>query len=165
MSASSSWVTCGTLSQDRCSAGPDSRWMRVSGRTSTGPNFEKSWAGTSGMPVPAPAGGYPPRTPPSGAAGPRTPPIPSSLVIRLTGPSRRTRNRRLRDRTRRRLPRRRQVALVQGRRLLLVGQRRRLDRGPLGVEQQDRRAPVDQVANLDPQLADGARGGGGDVHG
>src|SRR5690242_3759018 len=83
MSASSSWVTCGTLSQDRCSAGPDSRWMRVSGCTSTGPNFEKSCAGTSG--IPAPAGGDPPRTPPS-AAGPRTPAITSSLVIRPFGP-------------------------------------------------------------------------------
>ena len=82
MSASSSWVTCGTLSHDRCSAGPDSRWMRVSGRTSTGPNFEKSWAGTSGMPapaVPAAAGAAP-------SEGPRTAPITSSLVIRPFGP-------------------------------------------------------------------------------
>ena len=42
---------------------------------------------------------------------------------------------------------------------LLVGQRRRLDRAL--VEAAGSACPADQVANLDPQLADGARGGQG----
>ena len=57
--------------------------MRVSGLTSTGPNFEKSCAGTSGMPPPA-ATAAPASA--GGAAGPRTPAITSSLVIRPFGP-------------------------------------------------------------------------------
>ena len=57
--------------------------MRVSGRISTGPNFEKSCAGTSGIPT---RGGIPPATPPSMGAGPRTLPTTSSLVIRPFGP-------------------------------------------------------------------------------
>src|SRR5215218_9200159 len=56
MSASSLWVTWGTLSQERCRKGPDSFLIRGSGTVSTGPNLEKSWAGNSGMPAPAGAG-------------------------------------------------------------------------------------------------------------
>src|ERR1035441_3784690 len=56
--------------------------MRDSGRISTGPNFEKSWAGTSGMPVACAAG----PVLAGAAAGPRTPVSRSSLVMRPFGP-------------------------------------------------------------------------------
>ena len=52
MSASSAWVTCGTLSHERCRCGPDSFLIRESGTVRTGPNFEKSTSGMGGMPVP-----------------------------------------------------------------------------------------------------------------
>ena len=58
MSASSLCVTCGTFSHERCRNGPEIRVILDSGCVSTGPNFEKSCAGISGMPEP-----------PDGAAG------------------------------------------------------------------------------------------------
>src|SRR6266568_2725171 len=70
MSASSWCVTCGTLSQDRCRTGPEIFLMRASGRVSTGPNFAKSTAGISGMPVPTAAGAAAGAA--GGAAGGRT---------------------------------------------------------------------------------------------
>src|SRR6266704_1474954 len=83
MSASSWCVTCGTLSQDRCRTGPEIFLMRASGRVSTGPNFAKSTAGISGMPVPTAAGAA------AGAAGagPRRNASRSSLVMRPFGPA------------------------------------------------------------------------------
>src|SRR5215218_1555566 len=81
MSASSPWVTCGTLSQERCRCGPESRLMRGSGLVSTGPNFAKSTAGISGMPMPAAAAGAA-----GAAAGPRRKPFTSSAVTRPFSP-------------------------------------------------------------------------------
>jgi hypothetical protein len=46
MSASSLWVTWGTFSQERCRNGPEIFLIRGRGWVSTGPNLEKSWAGT-----------------------------------------------------------------------------------------------------------------------
>ena len=208
MSASSLWVTWGTLSQDRCSAGPDSRWMRDSGRVSTGPNFEKSCAGTSGMPPWAARAGAAGRAadrrdhvlledPALGAgpgqrvevkaelAGQPAHARPGVYAVEVRGrPSRRRGHRRpalswgsyrghrgrrghRSDRSRRRGRRRRgcrsHLGLL-GRFLLLV-QWRRFDVGAASVEQQDRGPPADHVADLDPQLADRARGRRRDVHG
>ena len=55
MSASSEFVTCGMFSQARCKCGPASFFNRDSGFISIVPNFEKSCAGISGMPVVMPA--------------------------------------------------------------------------------------------------------------
>ena len=52
MSASSLWVTCGTFSHERCSAGPEIFLIRGISTSSTGPNFEKSTFGIGGMPMP-----------------------------------------------------------------------------------------------------------------
>src|SRR3954469_3351454 len=82
MSASSPCVTCGTLSQERCRCGPDRRLMRGSGFVSTGPNFEKSTAGISGMPIPPATIGVVPGV----AAGPRRKALTSSAVIRPFSP-------------------------------------------------------------------------------
>src|SRR5215218_3110917 len=84
MSASSLCVTCGMLSHDRCRNGPDTFLMRGSACVSTGPNFEKSCAGISGIPEPCGAAGA------AAAAGccdgPLRKPSRSSLVIRPFGP-------------------------------------------------------------------------------
>ena len=45
MSASSLWVTCGIITQLRCSTGPLMRLIRDSGTRSTSPNFSKSTFG------------------------------------------------------------------------------------------------------------------------
>ena len=82
MSASSLCVTCGTLSQERCRNGPDTFLIRDSATVSIGPNLEKSWAGTSGMPDPAAAAAGAA----AGWAGPLRKASRSSLVIRPFGP-------------------------------------------------------------------------------
>src|SRR3974377_317995 len=65
MSASSVCVTCGTLSHERCRKGPESLLIRERDLVSTGPNFEKSCVGPSGIAEPPAAGA---------AAGPALPP-------------------------------------------------------------------------------------------
>ena len=55
MSASSVWVTWGTLTHEACSRGPEMRLMRDSGTLSIGPNLAKSTVGTAGSPAPPPA--------------------------------------------------------------------------------------------------------------
>ena len=55
MSASSQLVTCGIVTQFRCSPGPAIFWIRVSGRFSTAPNFAKSTFGQGATASPAPA--------------------------------------------------------------------------------------------------------------
>src|SRR5262245_8998295 len=57
MSASSNWVTCGTLSQERCRFRAATRRSFESGRTSTGPHFAKSTRGAGGRPKPAGSAG------------------------------------------------------------------------------------------------------------
>ena len=64
-------------------ARPEIRWIRDSGRTSTGPNFEKSCAGISGIPAAAGTAGL---GTPGPVPGPRTIASRSSLVMRPFGP-------------------------------------------------------------------------------
>ena len=77
MSASSVWVTWGTLTQEACRRGPEMRLMRESGTVSMGPNFAKSTAGTAGS-APPPAATA--TAPPASAA------LTSSRVMRPCSP-------------------------------------------------------------------------------
>ena len=184
MSASSLCVTCGTLSHERCRNGPDTFLIRGSVLALTGPNFEKSCAGISGIPDPCGAAAA------AGAAvaGPLRKPSRSSLVIRpfaplradlgqvdpeLAGhppharagvrPGRRlvVVRRRHRGRRGQRRPDRLGHRLRRGRsgrRLLLLHQRRGSGARPVArAQHEDRRALADLVADLDQHLADGAR--------
>ena len=78
MSASSVWVTCGTLTHEACSRGPEIRLMRDSGTVSTGPNLAKSTSGTAGSAAPPPAA--------TGAAPPEIAALTSSRVMRPFSP-------------------------------------------------------------------------------
>ena len=82
MSASSLCVTCGTFSHERCRNGPDIFLIRGRSWRCTGPNFEKSCAGISGIPDPCGAAAA------AGAAvaGPLRKLSRSSLVIRPFAP-------------------------------------------------------------------------------
>src|ERR671913_18551 len=176
MSASSLWVTWGTFSHERCRNGPDSFLIRGSGTVSTGPNLEKSWAGTSGMPAPAGAA--------AGAArsGPRTAASRSSLTIRPFSPLPLMV---LRSRSSSRASRRTlglawapvtsviaagAAGAAGGRlglRLLLADQAGRSGEraGAVAADDHHHGALADRVADLDPDVLDLAGGGGRDVHG
>ena len=185
MSASSLCVTCGTLSHERCRKGPDTFLIRGRAAVSIGPNFEKSCAGISGIPAPAPGRG--------GGLGRA---LQERQQVVLGDPALRP-GRGDRGQVHAQLaghppharagvyPRRRVVdsdraaggaagcrgAGRRGRRrrggcgLLLFHQRRRgADRAVAGSEQQDEAALADLVADLDQDLGHRAGDRGGDVH-
>src|SRR3569623_1467745 len=82
ISASSFWVTCGMLTQERCRCAADILRMRDRGLVSISPNLEKSTAGIGGIPLPPVAA--------AGAAGALserfTNACSSSITMRPRGP-------------------------------------------------------------------------------